>query len=336
MTGKRIPDALVSTDALFDEEDDLLNGGLNLEESATAAVNTGESIAHALNKKLLGYHTELGDTTGIVVLSLDSATPGRMAISYYRELTSSEYLARIERWHAETAWFQNFGKDRRFVGAPSPVDIALCAYGTKLSTGKLQVDDKLKATTCRRLLPCIIENRLIPADLVTSCLRRASARHGLENWEWEKALGIACALFRKQQLQTKNEEYAMSLERDRKTRSYLYGRLLAVADVLENAALTREENRPTNAARLMQRFASRPYDTWTSIYLSLDPYRRRLKANAPGLLHRYEKEIDEIKNLFKADDFRDDSQLEGEFLLAYHCQRTALYTKKETPEEQPA
>jgi CRISPR-associated protein Csd1 len=158
-------------------------------------------------------------------------------------------------------------------------------------------------------------------------VRRASARHSLEHWEWEKALGIACSLYRKQQSQTNKHHHTMPLERDRTTRSYLYGRLLAVADVLENSALTREENRPTNAARLMQRFASRPYDTWTSIYLSLDPYRRRLKANAPGLLHRYESEIDEIKNLFKPDDYQNDSKLEGEFLLAYHCQRSALYTK---------
>lgn len=322
LTGQKIPDALVATDDLFDEEDEFLNAGLDLEESSTPEANTGETVAHALNKKLLGYHAELGDTTGIVVLSLDSATPGRMAISYYRELTSSEYLARIEKWHGETAWPQNYGKTRKFVGAPSPLDIAQCAYGSRL-------DDKLKTTTFRRLLPCIIENRPIPADLVASCVSRASARSGLENWEWEKALGIACALFRKQQIQTNNKEYAMSLERDRKTRSYLYGRLLAVADVLETAALSKEENRPTNAARLMQRFASRPYDTWTSIYLSLDPYMRRLKANSPGLLHRYEAEIDEIKNLFDTEEFKDDNKLEGEFLLAYHCQRIALYTKKE-------
>jgi CRISPR-associated protein Csd1 len=107
--------------------------------------------------------------------------------------------------------------------------------------------------------------------------------------------------------------------------------------VLEQAALRSSgENRDTNAARFMQRFASHPYGTWQNIYLSLDPYRRRLKANAPGLLHVYETEIDEIKGHFESDAFCDDSKLEGEFLLAYHCQRTALYTKKETTNEQPA
>ncbi len=320
VTGQKIPDALVSTQELLGEED-FLTSGLNLDNSALPTANTGQVVAIALKKKLSGYRADLGDTSDILVLSLDSATPGRMAISYYRELTSSEYLQRIEIWHQDTAWPQNFGKDRHFIGAPSPLDIAQSAYGVRL-------DDKLKSATYRRLLPCIIENQPIPSDLVSNCIQRATNRQGLDHWEWEKALGIACALYRKQQIQTNQHHHTMSLERDRTTRSYLYGRLLAVADVLEQTALrSAGESRDTNAARFMQRFASHPYSTWQNLYLSLDPYRSRLKANAPGLLQTYVSEIDEIKNLFKTEDYKNDSKLEGEFLLAYHCQRTALYTK---------
>ncbi|MBB5353687.1 CRISPR-associated protein Csd1 [Haloferula luteola] len=329
VTGQNIPDALVSTQDLFGEEE-FLNSGLSLSSETISPANTAQGVGLALKKKLGGYHADLGDTTDVIFLSLDSATPGRMAISYYRELSSSEFLARVEKWHEETAWPQNFGKDRKFIGAPSPLDIAQSAYGTRL-------DDKLKSATYRRLLPCIIENRPIPTDLVSSCIQRASNRQGMEHWEWEKALGIACALYRKQRIQTKQHHHTMSLERDRTTRSYLYGRLLAVADVLEQAALrSAGENRDTNAARFMQRFAIHPYETWMNIYLSLDPYRRRLKANAPGLLHLYDAEFDEIKDLFKPGEFNDNGKLEGEFLLAYHCQRTAFFTKKEPSEEQPA
>lgn len=322
LTGKDIPNALVSTADLF-EEDEFLSSDLNLEHNPLASPDTGQGIALSLKSKISGYRADLGDTASIVVLSLDSATPGRMAISYYRELSSSEFLDRIEKWHTETAWKQNFNKGKKFVGAPSPLDIAQCAYGTRL-------DDKLKAATYRRLLPCIIENRPIPDDLVTICIHRATARQSLDHWEWEKALGISCALYRKQQIQSNKHHHTMSLERERTTRSYLYGRLLAVADVLEQTALrSAGENRDTNAARLMQHFARHPYGTWQNIYLSLDPYRRRLKSSAPGLLHIYLTEMDDIKNLFKTAEFCDDSKLEGEFILAFHCQRTSLFTKKE-------
>jgi len=321
----------LATDSAEEEDiDKLLEQEHRDRIASIEAANTGQSVAQALKQKLLGYRKALGDTTKVLVISLDSATPGRMALTYFRELTASEFLDRIEKWHDTTAWLLYHNKGRRFFGAPSPYEIAQAAYGSRL-------DDKLKSATYRRLLPCIIEARPIPNDLVTSCIQRAGARIGLEHWEWEKALGIACALYRKQQIQkNKQTNYTMSLDTERNSRSYLYGRLLAVADVLEQAALGKEENRPTNAARMMQRFSSRPYDTWPTLYQRLEPYVRRLKANKPGLLHRYQTELDAINNLFLPDDFTKDTKLEGEYLLGYHCQRSALYTKKSNesdPEE---
>jgi len=40
--------------------------------------------------------------------------------------------------------------------------------------------------------------------------------------------------------------------------------------------------------------------------------------------------LDAIKNLFSPSDFTSDTKLDGEYLLGYHCQRSALYTKKTT------
>jgi CRISPR-associated protein Csd1 len=111
-----------------------------------------------------------------------------------------------------------------------------------------------------------------------------------------------------------------------KTRDYLYGRLLAIADRLEGHALYKaKENRDTNAARSMQRFAERPCSTWRQIYLSLSPYMARL-----GGAKYYKDMIDEVKEKFDPiEDFTLDKPLSGEFLLGYHCQRAELWKKKE-------
>ena len=117
----------------------------------------------------------------------------------------------------------------------------------------------------------------------------------------------------------------MALEQDRVTRDYLYGRLLAIAESIESLALyVAKENRDTMAARLMQRFADRPYSTWKTIELSLSPYKSRLRTQRTGFLFEKEKLLDEVMGLFQSGDFTNDSQLSGEFLLAYHCQRQAL------------
>jgi CRISPR-associated protein Csd1 len=274
-------------------------------------------------------------------MGLDSATPGRAAITFYRELTGSEYLERINKWHETCTWLHRYrfvqirenGKSRRiplpFIGAPSPSDIAEAAYATN-NNGKLQIDETLRKTSVERLLPCIIDGQPIPRDIVESAVYHASNRVSLESWQWEKTLSIACALFRKYK---EKENYSMALDPDRKTRDYLYGRLLALADSLEQWALNRaNEDRQTSAARLMNRFAERPYSTWRTIELALQPYKARLG----GISRKRQEMIDEVVNAFKPDDFLNDKRLSGEFLLGYHSQREFLRSntdKLKEPEE---
>lgn len=290
-------------------------------------VDTAQALALKLRKKILGYSADLGETKDVQVMAMDSASKGRLAITYYRELKGSDYLGRIERWHSECAWIHNYGyseeKHKRFsfVGAPTPIDIAEAAYGKR-------VDDKLKKSTVERLLPCIVDGQPIPRDIAESAIRHASNRIGMkdpkdkyEN-EWNKTLSIACALYRKFMYDKQKETYSMALDPNRKTRDYLYGRLLAIADRLEGHALYKaKEKRDTNAARYMQLFADHPLKTWRTIEIALSPYKARL-----GGAHYYLSLLDEVMSEFNPDDF-DDKPLSGEFLLGYHCQRAELWPK---------
>lgn len=127
----------------------------------------------------------------------------------------------------------------------------------------------------------------------------------------------------------------MSLDTENNSRDYLYGRLLALAERLEEVALnitSPDKPRPTAANRFMQRFADRPYETWLVIYKQLDPYIRQLKSSRPGFLVNISREIDAVMDKFKHDEFVNPKALSGEFLLGFHCQRMALHKKIETDE----
>lgn len=327
-SGAEIPDPLADPLAILGED--------NLKSDDSDNFSVAQNLAIKLRQKIAGYKADLGDTSGVVVMGIDSATPGRMAITFYRELTGSEFLERLEKWHDTCAWVHDYGynpetkKRIRFVGAPAPRDIAEAAYGSK-------VNDKLKKSTVERLLPCVVDGQKIPRDIVESTVRRASNRAGMRDpkdkkeLEWNKTLSIACALFRKL---NEKEDYSMALDRDRKTRDYLYGRMLAIADRLEGHALYKAgEKRDTNAARYMQQFAERPNKTWRQIYLSLYPYMARL-----GGAKYYKDMIDEVMSKFESidEDFNSDRPLSGEFLLGYHCQRAVLWQKdgEESPEQE--
>ena len=315
--GKQVPDPFLATFESFGGD----SAAWSIDERYADA---GQAFGLQLRNAIAGYAARLAPRDEVVVLGLDSATPGRMAITFYREVKSSEFLVRLEAWHLKFAWLQNYSKDRKFVGAPAPRDIAEAAFGSRL-------DDALRASTVERLLPCIVDGAPLPIDLLRSTVRRVSNRIGLEPWEWEQCLGIACALFKG----SFNERgYRMALEQERTSRDYLFGRLLAVAEDIESYALfaAGEKPRPTSAARLMQRFADRPASTWRTIELSLRPYMARLRSIRPGPLHKKETLLDEVVCLFKPNDFLADMPLSGEFLLGYHCQRQALRLREEVSE----
>lgn len=319
VSGESLPDPFASSAQMFDLEPEQEN------VAPTYQGDAGQAFALRLRKCIAGYRARLGSTDAVVVMALDSATPGRMAITYYRELTGSEFLERIQQWHESFAWHQNFGKDLKFVGVPSPRDIADAAYGRQVE-GKS--GEKLRKATVERLLPCIIDGRPIPRDIVEATVRRTANRSGFEKWEWEKNLGIACALFRGHH---NDRSYQMALELDRTSRDYLFGRLLAVAEGIEDMALyLAKERRDTNAAKLMQRFADHPYSTWRTIELSLAPYKTRLRSLAPKFLREKTVLLDEIIGTFNGQDFMSEARLSGEFLLGYHCQRLAPRPKSES------
>jgi CRISPR-associated protein Csd1 len=312
--------------------DDPIDALDNAPSEESGIADTAQTIALRLKLKIAGYRQELGETARMVVMAVDSATPGRLSIVYYRTLSGSDFLERIERWHETCAWRHTYhgveekdekGKTKKryipFYGAPAPAAIAEAAYGNRL-------DDKLRKATIKRLLPCIVDGQPISRDLVESVIRRASNPAGMSGYEWSKALTIACALFRK--YREEKEKYDMALDETRTSRDYLYGRLLAIADVLEERTLSdAEKNRPTNATRYMQQFSQRPFRTWKQIHELLTPYLMRQGDKASY----YKSLIGRVEALFIPDDFISNKPLTGEYLLGYYCQRQKMWEKKDKP-----
>ena len=296
------------------------------------SVNIGRAAAQIIKKKLHGYQAELKAHEQISLIMLDSATPGRMALTYYQEFLPTDYFANLDAWIDDFSWYQRYsievpnGKKTdkrtqwRFL-PPSPYSIAETVYGKSLS-------DTLKKQLYARLLPVIAGGTsvLIPEDLVRQSFQAACNPNGCENWEWQRNIGVACALYKGWRARhhdlLQRRTYPMSLDTQNRSRDYLYGRLLAVAENTESYALyLAGEKRATTAERYIQRFAEHPFATWRNIELALKPYQERLRNNGKDT---GAQAIGEIMELFATDDFTRDDKLSGEFLLGYHCQKMEI------------
>ena len=320
----------------YEEQDEKEDVWDDEEESFDGNYITAKKFYSALR----GYGKTVDNTSSMVLMGFDAATPGRLAMVEETRLESSRYLENIKKWHESCSWIHEKWKDGsriRFFGMVGVRDIADILYGIE-SKGGLTIADtngkKLYAEVARRLIPCIWNGHRVPMDYVSRAVNKASAPLAYkERRNWERVLALACSLVKKSRMgRNEQEEWNVALDRKEKNRNYLYGRLLAVADRIEYRTYEKDETaRVTNAKRYMNTFSQRPYETWKVIEESIQPYLNKLKVPERIFL---ENLLNEIYDLFEKESFQDNSRLEGLYLLGFHSQAYDLKAKKEDKEEE--
>lgn len=308
----------------------------HVEEAKTA---TDTNYAKQFHRIVRGF-SDSGKLSGhsktMVVAIFDAATTGRLSVTYYIELSQHEYLESVASWHEEAAWpltyferVEGKGSEKSkskvipYIGAPSFLDIVNCAYGPGEHTGASYTN--FRKNTEKQLIEAMFSNGVLPRPLAISAfyhVLRPESYGSLAAWRHD--FEVACSIWKKtlNQYKPEKEQIPMALDMKRNDRDYLYGRLLAFADVLESAILyKRGVDRPTSAVKLLTNFAARPYSTWNNICSQLAPYLQSVKS---ARRFAYENSIDEVTDMFEGGQFEDNSALSPLFLLGYSSQRRAL------------
>lgn len=310
--GKDVPNAMHSLLSVSDSQ-----------KKAATPSDYKKQLADAVN----GWKLNLPDNEDVVIASFDAATTGRLSVTYYNELRASDFIDRLAHWQQTCCWENNqFGYQ-----SPSVRQIAQCALGVE-RTEWLDVDDRILKEQVQRLLHCVIDKAPMPSDIVQALMHRASMPLAYNNINRRKILFTACAAIYAYRTQAKKEEWTMSLDKEKKDRSYQFGRLLAVMEKVERDTYT-DEGREPNAIRMQSVFCDRPLYTAKIINDRLNPYFERLR---PGSRAYYKKFIGEItEQLSNYDDAQLNRPLGDTYLMGYYLQRNELYTSKsnETKEE---
>lgn len=290
--------------------------------------NLNGIIAEDFYKALAGYKQMVNNTSNMILVGVDAATAGRLALVEFKTLESSRYLENIEKWHKSCAWLhkkRNGKKVTRFIGMLGVKDIADILFGIEDNKGILTIVDKnskkLYAEVAKRLLPCIWNGQRIPIDYVNRVAMKASNPLSYKKREnWERVLAVACSMVKKHRMERNSkEDWNVALDKDSGNRDYLYGRLLAVADRIEYRTYDKErdDSRVTNAKRYMNTFAQRPFETWKIIEENIQYYLNKLNFKERRY---YEKILDEIYNKFEIESFKNNTKLDGLYLLGFHSQ----------------
>ncbi len=319
---EKLPRLIADANSMWEDE----IPDIDEDEVETASLPEDTIIAayrKKLQTSLFGNKLEIQPDSRTMIMVLDAATTGRDSISMYEEMVTSDFFENLEKWHMETSWIRlKRQKQKNKINSFSLYEIAQGAYGTE-SGG---IDKKLQKSVYLRLIPCVISHRNLPMDIVRALFNRACNPLAYEKtYNWYAVLETACGMIRKKEIEQKGA-CSMGLDYTCTHRDYLYGRLLAIADVAESETYDKTEARTTNARRYFNAFANRPYSTWRTIELKLDPYLSKLSL---GRRKRYEILMQEVYDMFDREDFMDNSKLQPIFLHAYHCQVRELYKKKQ-------
>lgn len=322
--GAAVPDA-IDWDPADDDED----------EDEAPVVDTNFALGESTSKAIGGYWsqqlTEFSEMSReeestVIMMAVDSATgKGRASLVYYQELDGKDYLKNLIHWYNSCNWvLGRYDRDKKYSykpRTPMPKEICDLLYGEGSNEGQ----KKMKKQLVKQLLPCITLRRPIPESILYTAFHKSVNPNSFKDKRaWHKAVGVTCALSRKYYLD-KGAEHWMALDEHERDRSYLYGRLLAVADKIEEDAQKQgESSRTTNAMRYMQRFQQRPGDTWVTLRLKLEPYFRRLSPKQQGW---YRYQLSQIESSFWPGEMVLQQPLDVRFLEGFSCQTTYRHEK---------
>lgn len=299
-----------------------------LEEDDLSEIVTNEAFAKKLEFAAKGYKQKLDPNSEVNIIGLNSFDlKGRMSISYYDSVSGSDYVDNIMKWHRDCSWMMTFFSNKRkchSMSAPTALEIAKVMHASQ----GMKDSSPLIYNTVNRIIPIIIKGGRIPQDIVKTCVRKVSNRNSFkDDFEYGHALEIVCALGKKYRKDYMGEEIEMSLDRNKTDRSYLYGRLLAVAQKAEEVAMWVKGtplNHPTSAENLRYMFSRNPERMWTVIHEKITPYLNILKKNH---IHKYEDELMEIHALINTD-CRERGVLNELYLIGYYCELMELNKKE--------
>lgn len=283
----------------------------------------------ALQSTMMSFRKDmqLKGTETAVAAAFDAATTGRLALTYYNEISLSAFLQRMQDWDAHCCWYAG----KYGIQAPNLFQIVDRAFGTQRGNF-LETDDRIQRQHLQRLLSCKLDGGIFPRDIVQALVQRASTPMAFDEKIWRRILHTACAAVQKYRYDIKQGGNEMDWELDKKDRSFQYGRLLAAMERAEaDYYYKTQEQRQTNAIKFMAEFRQRPWTVFERINRQL--HQAYLNRIDPWQVSRYERLVGEICGVLR--EFPEaelNRPLEDIYLMGYELQRNAFFKKNEAEE----
>ena len=277
-------------------------------------------------KYLSGKHVKINENAKYYIMVVNKISNGRLSIKYFREFRKSDFFERISKWYEDISWTvgdKNRGEIKKFPGIYSIINYT---YGIERN-GKIELDAKgYRRDLLESFLSVMLDNKRIPMNMVKKMYSNVCNRQRY-NETWRRLLEISCSVFKKYYIDYYKKEVSEEMF-DNNDRDFLYGRLLAIFERVEEVTFNKDEKRNTNAQKLWNAYTNNPGKVMMVLTDKLQPYKRKLENSNRGIYIYLEKLTQDIMmKLLSTEDFENkkNKKLKENFIFGYYFQRNEFF-----------
>lgn len=140
---------------------------------------------------------------------------------------------------------------------------------------------------------------------------------------------VACSMLNNE----KEGGFDTMVDKNNMNRSYLFGRLLALYEIIESGTFDIDTNnsRVTNASKFWTSYTNNPENIMQILEEKIKPYEKRLRIEKAGLYFKIQKEKEEI--ITNLDEYtsekKSNKRLSYQFIYGYYSERKFIFTRQE-------
>ncbi|WP_019772356.1 type I-C CRISPR-associated protein Cas8c/Csd1 [Streptococcus sobrinus] len=269
------------------------------------------------------------DSASYYAAILNKTNDGRIALKYFRQLQASQLLQHLEKWQSNYSWEARKKNGQYYLKTPSLNDIVTVAYGVDRDRFLELDNDSFRSDQFQKLVSSLLDGKPVPNSIVKKIENNIKQRQKYRK-HWWQVQQVSLGILHKQ----KGEEFTPMLDHTNTDRSYLFGRLLAIFELIEAVRYHLDGNdsdRITNADRYWTAYTGQPAKMMEHLTNKVKPYEEVVKLNSPGSWYKLDKERREIIELLSPmmNDKDFNQALDYRFIFGYYAEKKFYYTKQE-------
>lgn len=269
------------------------------------------------------------DSASYYAAILNKTNKGRIALKYFRQLEASQLLQHLEKWQSNYSWEARKKDGSYYQKTPSFNDIVTVAYGVDRDRFLELDNDSFRSDQFQKLVSSLLDGKPMPNSIVKKIEANIKQRQKYRK-HWWQVQQVSLGILHKQN----GEEFTPMLDHTNTDRSYLFGRLLAIFELMETVRYHldgNESDRITNAERYWTAYTGQPAKMMEHLMNKVKPYEEAVKLNRPWSWHKLDKERREIIELLSPmmSDKDFNHALDYRFIFGYYAEKKFYYTKQE-------